>query len=209
MARTVTSIGISVAAATLLLSACGAGKSQGTLVADIGMTLDDVKQRSSLAVVPGFRQGLTGSHLSIGTVVFDLQIGDSGVRFPVCRYYWLETGNHDDPKLAHLNIGVSNVKMPLPQLDAFEDGLRQQLKGHGFAACRFLNNTEKQLQLSGGKPTTGDGRYYARGGTLVIFQRNRIDEQKRGEDPRAGEWILYFDIVPRTQSTYVNLVCDR
>jgi len=189
-----------------LLTACGPGKSKGTLVVDVGMTLADVQQRSTFPVVKGFRSNLTGSHLSIGDIVFDLVIGDSGARFPRCCYYWLETGPKDDPKLVHINIGVSTVKVPLSEFETFEARVRGELTDHGFRAGHFENKTPWQLQNSGGKPTTGDGRYYKRGDSLVILQSKRMDEQKRDEPPRAGEWILSFDIVPSTSSNYSELV---
>src|SRR2546430_1628716 len=66
------------------------GRSNGVLVADIGMTLDDVKRRSTLKMNEPRLMG-DGSHLGVETIIFDFQIGDSGIRFPQSRYYWMET----------------------------------------------------------------------------------------------------------------------
>jgi hypothetical protein len=56
------------------------GRSNGVLVADIGMTLDEVKRRSTLKMNEPCLMG-DGSHLGVETKVFDFQIGDSAVHF--------------------------------------------------------------------------------------------------------------------------------
>jgi hypothetical protein len=54
---------------------------------------------------------------------FDYQLGNSGLRFPKSRYYWLVTGRNGDPRLAALNIGITPEKLPRPGLDTFKQQL--------------------------------------------------------------------------------------
>ena len=48
-----------------------------------------------------------------------------------------------------------------------------------------------------GKRTTGDGRYWSRGDTLLIFERNRMDERKYDEPPGSGQYIIYLYMRPK------------
>jgi hypothetical protein len=53
------------------------------------------------------------------------------------------------------------------------------------------------VRLWSGKRTTGDGRYWTRGNTLLIFEVQRMDEEQRDEPPGSGEFILYLDLRPK------------
>jgi hypothetical protein len=87
--------------AWLVIRADG-GSSKGVLVADIGMTVDEVKSRSTLKIRDPRHMG-DGSRMGIEEIVFDYQIGDSGMRFPRARYYWLET-RKGDVHISGLNV---------------------------------------------------------------------------------------------------------
>jgi len=181
------------------------GRSNGVLVADIGMTLDEVKRRSTLKMKEP-RLMRDGSHMSVETTVFDYQIGDSAVRFPQSRYYWLETGK-GDTHVTVLNIGITPRKMPKPDLEAFQHKLQAQLFADGWMPGHHLAKDEETVRMWSGSRTAGDGRYWARGNTLLIFETNRMDEEKRGEPPGSGEYILYIDLRPK--SAEPGLVYER
>lgn len=168
--------------------------SRGVLSADIGMTIDEVKQRSTLQFKEPRVMG-DGSRMGVEEVVFDYQMGNSAVHFPQSRYYWLETGK-GDPHITVLNIGITPEKMPKLQLDAFQKRQQEQLLADGWMPGHYIAKSEETVQLWGGKRTAGDGRYWAKGNTLLIFERSRMDEEKRDEPPGSGEYILYINLRP-------------
>lgn len=179
------------------------GPSQGVLVLDVGMPLSEVQRRSTLKLVPGFRVESGGYRQLIAEVVFDLEVG--GTRFPQCRYYWMQTYEHDDPRLEHISVGISPRKLPLAELKEAERLVRERLKADGWTPGHYVYRTPEQLTLHGGARTGGDGRYWGKGDTLLILSVNRMDEEKRGEPAGAGEFILYVDIVARDVSRYADL----
>lgn len=172
-------------------------KSEGVLVADIGMTLEEVQKRSTIKLHDPFSVKTTGETYCIGEAVFDYQLGDSGIRFPKSRYYWLITAGHGDQRLAALNIGVSTNKLPRLDFDNYVRSIRRKLKDAGWIPGHFLWKSAEDIQLHSGSATTGDGRYWKRGGTLLILEQKRMDDQQNAEDPvTAGEFILYLDLRP-------------
>jgi hypothetical protein len=172
-------------------------KSEGVLVADIGMTLDEVQKRSSLKLHQPFAVQNIGETYCIAEAVFDYQLGDSGMRFPKSRYYWLVTGQHGDPHLAAVNIGVSPEKLPRLDFDRYVQSVRRRLKDDGWIPGHFVWKSAEDIQLHSGATSTGDGRYWKRGGTLLILEQKRMDDEQNGEDKAtAGEFILYLDLRP-------------
>jgi hypothetical protein len=181
-------------------------RSAGVLVADIGMTIDEVRQRSTLKMEEPRLMG-DGSRLTVKSPVFDYQIGNSNVRFPQSRYYWLETGKRGDARILVANIGISPRKMPKPDLEAFQRRAQDQLLADGWMPGHYLAKSEETVRLWAGKKTAGDGRYWTRGGTLLIFEVSRMDEEKRDEPPGSGEFIL--NIALRTKDSDRDLVFER
>jgi hypothetical protein len=172
------------------------GKSKGTLVADIGMTMDEVKARSSLPLKEPTRMG-DGSLMAVQDQIFDYRIGDSSVVFPQSRYYWLTIEKGGDRRLVVANIGITPRKMPRTELDAFQRRLQEQLSAEGWMPGHYVAHSEETVRLWSGKRTTGDGRYWTRGNTLLIFEVQRMDEEQRDEPPGSGEFILYLDLRPK------------
>jgi hypothetical protein len=116
-----------------LLTSCSTGtlKSRGTLVADIGMTFDEVIRKSTLKLKPPY-------HMEDGTIrdtqagVFDYRIGYSGMVFPPSRYYSLVTRKHDPEHIEEINIGITPRKMPMTELENFQRKLQEQLDADGW-----------------------------------------------------------------------------
>jgi hypothetical protein len=182
------------------------GRSKGVLVADIGMNFEEVKQRSTLNLKVPRPMG-DGTYLDVETVVFDYRIGDSGMQFPQSRYYWLATRKSDPKHIAEINIGITPRKMPKPDLKSFQHRLQEQLLADGWMPGHHIAHSEETITLWGGSRTSGDGRYWLRRNTLLIFEINRMDEEKRDEPPSSGEFILYLDLRPKSDDP--DLVYER
>jgi hypothetical protein len=184
------------------------GRSQGTVVANLGMTLADAAARSTAQLGPASHESLTGSSRSVGRGLFDFEVAGTRLRFENCRYYWLETGSHENPNINHINVGISPRKVPRAQLPAERERLIGRLRAAGWSAGHFEYTDPEKITLHGGT-RDGDGRYFATGETLLIVNENRVDEQKAGEDQEtAGEYILYIDLVPRRDGNYTTLVFE-
>lgn len=183
-------------AACLFLCACGTLQSRGVLVADIGMTFDEVRQKSTFPVKDGSAM-YGGTQLAHETAVFDYRIGDSGMQFPQSRYYWLRSRKEDPRRIAEINIGITPQKMPKPDLLAFQDRVREQLVKDGWVPGHYIADSEKTITLWAGKRTTGEGRYWLRRNTVLILETNRVDEEVKDEAPGSGAFILYIDMRPK------------
>jgi hypothetical protein len=123
-------------------------------VADIGMTLDDVKQRSTLKFKEPRVMG-DGSRMGVEEVVFDYRIGDSVVQFPQFRYYWVETGKGGDPHIVVLNIGIKPRKIPKPELEAFQRGRQEQLLADGWMPGHYLGEIRRDSPVVERKANRG------------------------------------------------------
>ena len=183
------------------------GRSTGVLVANVGMTLEDVRRRSTVKVPEGTRSVLTGSRTAIAEMVFDFEIADTRMRFPECRYFFMVTRNHDDPRLESMNIGISTHSLERAEFAEFRRRTEEQFRADGWASGRFVYRTPEQQALHGGVTSWGEGTFWLKGQALVTFEPKRVDEEQRGEDPRtAGKWILALSIWDReTSSTYPRL----
>ena len=98
-------------------------KTQGVIIANVGLTPEEVGARSSFKIAMAIREKLTGSSLSISEGVFDFELADGGVRFEKCRYCTIQTGQNGDPKIVHLNVGISPRKMKRDKLAATRDDI--------------------------------------------------------------------------------------
>jgi hypothetical protein len=183
------------------------GRATGALVANVGMTLEDVRRRSTVTVPEGTRSVLTGTTTVAANTVFDFEIARTGMRFPESRYFFLVTHNHDDPRLESMNIGISTSALARAEFDEFRRRTEAQFRTDGWASGRFVYRTPEQQALHGGVTSWGEGTFWLKGQALVTFEPKRVDEEQRGEDPRtAGKWILALSIWDRdTSSTYPRL----
>jgi hypothetical protein len=182
-------------------------KSQGVLVADIGMTLDEVRHQSSLKLAAPFVVKATGESYCVGEAVFDYQLGNSGIRFPRSRYYWMITGKTGNPQLEALNVGITPEKLSRTEFNEYKRHVQQQLKDDGWVPGHFVWHSPEDMQLRSGATSSGDGRYWKRGDTLVILEEKRMDDERPGEDPKtAGQYILYLDL--RRLNSEPQLVFD-
>jgi len=204
--------GLAIAAPVMLHDLLGVqfqlpvGASEGVLVANIGMTLDEVRQRSSIPILEGTVSGLTGDRTVIGSPVFDFAVAGSAIRFERCRYYWIQTGEHGDPHVESINVGVSTNKLTRAELVAANQRVQQQLENDGWQAGQYDFKTPEQQALHGGMTSSGHGYFWRKGETLLQLVGKRMDDETPGEDPEsAGEWIQYVQLGPANSSTYSDL----
>jgi hypothetical protein len=171
-------------------------RSGGVLVADIGMSLDEVRARSTLRIKDP-RAMPEGAFFTAEDVTFDYRVGDSSIIYPQSRYYWIWTGKHGDSRITSMNMGITPRKLPKAELENFQRKLQHDLLADGWMPGHYVARTEETVRLWGGKRTTGDGRFWLRRNTVLIFNTRRIDEEKRDEPRGSGEFILYLDLRPR------------
>jgi hypothetical protein len=179
-----------------------AGRSRGVLVANVGMTVEEIRRRSTLPVGEPHGESLTGSSRLIAEVVFDLQIGDTGTRFEGCRYYFVVTRPRGDLHVESMNVGVSPRARTRAELDEELTRVRERLTADGWAAGRYVYRKPEQIALLGGKTSAGEGFYWLKGEAIMHLEPKRVDDEQRGEDPRtAGRWMLAVHISERTKSS--------
>jgi hypothetical protein len=176
-------------------------RSRGALIADIGMTMSEVQQRSTIPWREPTHMG-DGSYMIVEDMTFDYQIGNSSVRFPLSRYFWLRT-NAKDARLADINIGVNPEKLPLPEIEAFERAAHLQLHNNGWMPGQYVAYSEETIHMWGGKRTTGDGRFWLKNDTVISFERKRMDDEVRDEPPGSCLFIVDLHFWPKSEHTEV------
>jgi hypothetical protein len=198
---TILALGLLIATPAMLHDAFGwscrprIGPSEGVLVARIGMPIEEMRQRSSLALAKSVGSVLTGSTTVAGSGVFDFEVADTGTRFPRCRYYFIVTGNHGDPRIESMSIGISTEKVSRAELIAANQRVQEQLGRDGWRTGRFVYATEELQHLHGGATESPRGFYWVKGDTLLRLESKHMDEEQAGEDPEtAGEWIQFVEL---------------
>lgn len=185
------------------------GQSQGVLSANIGMTLDQVRERSSLPLGEGNYYRLTGTRQLIAERVFDFALSGSNLRFERCRYYWIETPAHDAEHVGFINVGISMQALSLAELQRADDALRARIDADGWHSGQYYYRTEEQQQLHSGATSSGRGWYWSKGNTVIHLLHKRMDDEQPGEDrTTAGQWIQYLELSPRTKSMFKDLEFD-
>jgi hypothetical protein len=200
---------LSLASAIILSAACDivrsdlnslAGKSEGTLVANMGMTLEEVRGRSTLKLAPSVHYP-TGEEMTAGGARFDFEVAGTSIRFESCRYYWLMTHQHGDLKLETVNIGASPDKLNVDKLAAAYSRVTQQLREDGWLQGHLHAELPAQFVPPKKRPW-GNLFVWAKGDTLMMLRDKRMDDEKPGEDEYAGEYIMYVELHPRHDESY-------
>jgi hypothetical protein len=109
-----------------------------------------------------------GSRKGAEQVEFEFQVADSNIRFPLSRYYWIETGKND-LHIAVINVGITPRKMAKRELAAFQGAAQAQFFADGWMSGHYVADSDKTVRLWAGKHTSGDGRYWRKGGTVLIL----------------------------------------
>jgi len=172
-------------------------RSKGTLEADIGMTIAEVQQRSTVSMRAPTRMP-DGTDKLIQEMVFDYRIGTPPVQFPQSRYFWLQTARNG--RLVDVNIGITPEKLPRKEIDAFQLDAQRRLFGAGWMPGHLVADSEETVRMWGGKRTSQDGRYWLKNDTVLSFERSRVDEEQRDEPPGSGEFVVYLHLEPKSEA---------
>ncbi|PYS92007.1 MAG: hypothetical protein DMF64_10650 [Acidobacteria bacterium] len=178
------------------------GKSEGTLVANIGMPLEEVEKRSTLKLARDFRYP-SGEVLKSEQAVFDLELAGTGVRFERCRYYWLQT-RKDDSRLDEIIIYATPSDWSWAQVTAVQQSARAKLSADGWTAGRFVYHTPEAQALHAGE-TDGYGDYWLKDDVLLMLDPKPTAPQPVGSDPHAGQFTLYYRIYPLRWADHPDL----
>jgi hypothetical protein len=171
--------------------------SKGALEADIGMTMAEVRQRSTVPWRAPTHMP-DGSEMLVEDMVFDYRLGTPPVRFPQSRYFWLRTAPNG--RLADMNIGITPEKLPLKEMEAFELDARRRLFSAGWMPGHFVADSEETVRMWGGKRTSQDGRYWLKNDTVVSFERQRMDDEQPNEPPGSGEFVVHIHLEPKADA---------
>jgi hypothetical protein len=178
------------------------GRSEGTLVANIGLPLEEVEKRSTLKLANAFHYS-TGEILKSEQAVFDLELAGTGVRFERCRHYWLMT-RKDDSRLNDITIYATPSDLSWAAVEAVQKNAQQKLRADGWQPGRFVFRTPEAQALHRGEPD-GYGAYWLKDDVLLILDPKPKEVQMVGSDPHAGQFMLFIRIHPLRWEDHPNL----
>jgi hypothetical protein len=165
------------------------GPSQGTLVVEPGMSVDDMKRRSSLKI-----KGSADAAFAEGGV-FDVAIGDTGFTFSGVRYYFITTSSKDRTHVDMMSIGTSSRKGTRAELETANAKLRARLVAGGWLAGHEVYRDAQDRTLHGGASRGPSGAVWRKGEIVLHILERRIDDNAKAGDPiEAGEWIQFVDL---------------
>lgn len=107
---------------------------QGTLVAAPGMAIASMLAESTLAVSRGSKSELFSGAQFGGAAIFDYRIAGTPTIFRRCRYYYINTSEHDPARIATINVGISPEKMSHEQFVAADHEFRRRFAADGWKA---------------------------------------------------------------------------
>jgi hypothetical protein len=169
------------------------GQSEGTLVANIGMPLEEVEKRSTLKLAAAFHYP-GGGVLKSAQAVFDLELAGTGLRFERCRHYWLTT-RKDDSRLAEIIIYATPSDWTWVKVEALQQSMRQKLSADGWQPGRFVYHTPEAQALHAGG-ADGYGNFWLKDDVLLQLDPVPTETQPVGSDPHAGQFTLFIRIHP-------------
>ena len=172
-------------------------RSKGMLEADIGMTMAEVRQRSTVPWRDPTHMG-DGTEMLVVDAVFDYRLGTPPVDFPQSRYFWLRTAANG--RLNDINIGITPEKLPLKEIDAFNLDCQRRLFAAGWMPGHLVADSEETVRMWGGKRTSQDGRYWLKNDTVISFERQRMDDEQPNEPPGSGEFVVSIHLEPKSEA---------
>lgn len=178
------------------------GKSEGTLVANVGLPLEEVARRSTLKLPRGFSFP-GGAVQTSAQAVFDLELAGTGLRLAGCRHYWLTT-RKDDSRVEKIDIYATPSDWTWAQVDALQQRTRAALAADGWTPGRFVYHTPELRALHAGGGD-GDGQYWLKGDALFQLDPRPSETQAVGSDPHAGQFTLFYRIYAFNPEDYPHL----
>jgi hypothetical protein len=172
---------------------------QGTLVAAPGMTVAEMRSRSSLKI-----DQAVGLPVYAGGAIFNFRIAGTVIEFPRCRYFYITTVTQDPSRIDSINVGTAQAKMTRAELDTANADVRARLKAGGWETGHEVYRDAEDQQLHGGATRGPEGKLWLKGDIVVNIEERRIDDPAPGEDSAtAGAWIQYVDL--STRENYPNI----
>lgn len=173
------------------------------LVANLGMDYREVKKRSTIDLGRGIYadedEYARRNRIFIKDQgSFDWEVMGTSLHFPGCRYFWLQTGDKDDPKLAELHITTARDTMGWTKLQTELWEIQKRLGAAGFKPVRFADGeTSDDLlrEMIREFPKKDDrdlgGVMYVRGDVVLSLSAQRLSTPKTGEDPTATDDFIH------------------
>lgn len=187
-----------------------------TLNADIGMTIDEVRRGSTADLGKGVYYGKTEfdpKYYSFSaTETFDWEAPTSNLRFAGCKYYWLQTGEQDDPHIVFMHITTAQKELTYKELAAemldmqtrlLKDGWQPARDAKGTTSDRAMRDSlQKTLQSPSGEAvdanSLGAGATFVRNGVVLALLGTQLDTETRAGDPRDRENFYHWvELRPR------------
>lgn len=184
------------------------------LVANLGMDYHEVRRRSSVDLGRGIyadQRGGTRKHTFVKEVyeedkqreAFDWELAGTGIVFGRCRYFWIDTGDNDDPRLNFISVTTAPDSMTWDRLTRSLHTIVKRLKKAGFRPLRFRDGDTSddvlETMLQDYPKTKADdvsqsvgGVDYVRGNVLLTLKARRLSYPKPGETAISGDDFIHI-----------------
>ena len=165
-------------------------KSQGKLIANIGMSLDEVRQRSSLKLAEGNYTTLVSSE-----IVFDFELeGSPRLQFLNCQYYLLRTD--DNQKLVEINIGIAPRKLNWSELAKLMRKAEQLLLDDEWKPAHYKEGITAQESMN---KTLGRATPASRFNVGYTWGKRAIALTLSAKLMHKSEFITFLKLEPREE----------
>ena len=186
--------------------------SDGRLVADVGMTLEEVQRRSTLKLAPAAAQGdgSTQTTVSGENLGFDFELANKGLKFEWARAYLLTL--NEEQKVREINVELSRSPQAWRELATSVRSLDESLEDRGWRVftegesnaenAKFLKASLAEQQTA--PPAEGDPgelRWIDRDASSVI-----TFTAKRAEGGGEARYVSYLKVEELTRETLVAML---
>ncbi len=179
------------------------------LVAATGMDYQDVQKRSTLDIGAGAYDGgdqyATRERSFRAAAVFDWHLPAGRLVFPGCRYYSMQTGPHDEPRLVHLWVTTAPEKCSWEQLKRQMYDIRRRLHEDGWKPAHYNKEGKDADELltrmlehppvaEWGEGWGGQvgGVTYGKGNAALSLSAKRLTPAPPGRNPLEGEEFIHY-----------------
>ncbi|MFO1518914.1 MAG: hypothetical protein U1F57_04515 [bacterium] len=180
------------------LDALLAGASKGTLVASPGMSIEEIRRRSTFPLAKDYRSGNEVFTVLSDSIAFDFELAGTGLKWPRCRFYNLQ--RYGEAPIHYVQIQVSkNISWAEAKRQLQETG--EKLKRDGWTPSVVDGkNAEERLTeaLQGPAPGYQVGFLWTKGDISLNFDARRFPYAVNGEKADEGE--------PYEQELYIQTV---
>ena len=190
-------------------------RNQGILVANIGMTYQEVQKRSTYGIGEGsyFDKGLDGTAefaprhrlFARDNVKVDWEVAGTGLRFTDCGYYWLQTDDNDDPHIVSISVGTAKKLMTWEEFKADVLDVQRRLHADGWKPVRYSTGrtADEVLHEMLEKPKIEQSQMgavtYGKGDVALSLYLIKQSSPTASQDPlAAADFIHRVELEPRS-----------